>query len=135
VGRNGLSIPVRNRKEVRSLVSFTSNHSKDDWAKYKSRHMVKLQPMAVLIDSAAGINFKLTPEPVELSKREEECLIWAARGKTYHDIAGILNLSFASVKTYLDTARHKLSCINLTHAVAVAIATGVIPAKALRQPC
>ena len=79
--------------------------------------------MAVLIDSAAGINFKLTPEPVELSKREEECLIWAARGKTYHDIAGILNLSFASVKTYLDTARHKLSCINLTHAVAVAIAT------------
>jgi DNA-binding CsgD family transcriptional regulator len=91
--------------------------------------------MAVLIDSAAGINFKLTSDPVELSKREEECLIWAARGKTYHDIARILNLSFASVKTYLDTARHKLSCINLTHAVAVAIATEVIPAKALRQPC
>ena len=44
-------------------------------------------------------------------------------------------LLFASVKTYLDTARHKLSCINLTHAVAVAIATEVIPAKALRQPC
>ena len=135
VGHNGLSIPVRNRKGVRSLVSFTSNHSKDDWAEYKWRNMVKLQPMAILIDSAAGINFKLTPDPVELSKREEECLIWAARGKTYHDIAGILNLSFASVKTYLDTARHKLSCINLTHAVAVAIATGVIPAKALRQPC
>ena len=134
VGRNGLSIPVRNRKGVRSLVSFTSNHSKDDWAEYKSRNIVKLQPMAVLIDSAAGINFKLTPEAVELSKREEECLIWAARGKTYHDIAGILNLSFASVKTYLDTARHKLSCINLTHAVAVAIATGTIPAKVLRQP-
>ena len=118
VGPNGLSIPVRNRKGVRSLVSFTSNHSKDDWAEYKSRNMVKLQPMAVLIDSAAGINFKLTPEPVELSKTEEECLIWAVRGKTYHDIAGLLNLSFASVKTYLDTARHKLSCINLTHAVA-----------------
>ena len=134
VGNTGLSIPIRNRKGVRSLVSFTSNYSKDEWAKYKSRNMAKLQPMAVLIDSAAGINFKLTPEPVELSKREEECLIWAARGKTYHDIAGLLNLSFASVKTYLDTARHKLSCINLTHAVAVAIATGVIPAKALRWP-
>ena len=135
VGRNGLSIPVRNRKGVRSLVCFTSNHSEDDWAEYKSRNIMKLQPMAVLINSAARINFKLTPDPVELSKREEECLIWAARGKTYHDIARILNLSFASVKTYLDTARHKLSCINLTHAVAVAIATGVIPAKALRWPC
>ena len=96
--------------------------------------LTKLQPIAALIHSAAGINFKLTPEPVELSKREEECLIWAARGKTFHDIAALLNLSFASVKTYLDTARHKLSCINLTHAVAVAIATGVIPAKALRWP-
>jgi len=134
VGRNGLSIPVRNRAGVRSLVSFTSNHSKDDWAEYKSRNMVKLQLMAVLIDSAATIDFKLTSQPVELSKREEQCLIWAARGKTYDDIAGILNLSFASVKTYLDTARHKLSCINLTHAVAVAIATGVISAKAVRQP-
>ena len=84
VGHNGLSIPVRNRKGVRSLVSFTSNHSKDDWAEYKSRNIMKLQPMAVLIDSAARINSKLTPDPVELSKREEECLIWAARGKTYH---------------------------------------------------
>ena len=135
VGRNGLSIPVRNRVGVRSLVSFTSNHSKDGWAEYKSRNVIKLQPLSVLIDSAAGSDFSPRPEPVELSKREEECLIWAARGKTYHDIAGILNLSFASVKTYLDTARHKLSCINLTHAVAVAIATGVIPAKALRQAC
>ena len=72
VGRNGLSILVRNRKGLRSLVSFTSNHSKDDWAEYKSRNMVKLQPMAVLIDFAAGINFKLTPEPVELSKREDD---------------------------------------------------------------
>ena len=66
VGRNGFSIPIRNRKGVRSLVSFTSNHSKDDWAEYKSRNMVKLHPMAVLIDSAAASNFRLTADPVEL---------------------------------------------------------------------
>ncbi len=42
VGRNGLSIPVRNRKGVRSLVSFTSNHSKADWAEYKSRNIGKV---------------------------------------------------------------------------------------------
>ena len=90
IGNNGLTIPVRNRNGVRSLVSFTSNHSKGGWAKYKSRNMPKLQPIAALIHSAAGINFKLTPEPVELSKREEECLIWAARGKTFHDIAALL---------------------------------------------
>jgi LuxR family transcriptional regulator, quorum-sensing system regulator RaiR len=133
LGHNGLSIPVRDRKGVRSLVSFTSNHEKDDWVEYKLRNMAKLQPIAVLIDRAASHNSTLKTDPVELSKREEECLIWAARGKTYHDIAGILNLSYASVKTYLDTARHKLSCINVTHAVAIAIATGVIPARVVRQ--
>ena len=132
VGRNGLSIPVRNRRGAFSLVSFNSNHSKEEWIEYKSRNITKLQLMSVLIDSAASINLKLNAAPIKLSKREEQCLIWAARGKTYQDIAEILNLSFGSVKSYLDTARHKLNCINLTHAVAVAVATGVIPAKALR---
>ena len=58
LGHNGLSIPVRDGKGVRSLISFTSNHSKDEWAEYKSRNMVKLQPMAVLIDCAAAPQFQ-----------------------------------------------------------------------------
>jgi DNA-binding CsgD family transcriptional regulator len=132
VGLNGVSVPVRNRRGIFSLVSFTSNVSRTEWVQYKKRNMVKLQLLSVLIDSAASINFKLSSPPVSLSKREEQCLIWAARGKTYQDISEILNISYGSVKTYLDTARHKLNCINLTHAVAVAVATGVIPSKALR---
>jgi DNA-binding CsgD family transcriptional regulator len=132
VGRNGISIPVRNRRGAYAVVSFTSNHSPEEWDEFKKSNMVNLQLISVLIDSAASVNLKLITPPVKLSKREEQCLIWAARGKTYQDISDILNISFGSVKSYLDTARHKLNCINLTHAVAVAIATGVIPQKALR---
>jgi DNA-binding CsgD family transcriptional regulator len=132
VGRNGVSVPVRNRRGVYSLVSFTSDHSKQEWQEFKRSNMVKLQLISVLIDSAASVNLKLSSQPIKLSKREEQCLIWAARGKTYQDISDILNISFGSVKSYLDTARHKLNCANLTHAVGVAIATGVIPAKALQ---
>ncbi|HSU99121.1 MAG TPA: LuxR family transcriptional regulator [Roseiarcus sp.] len=133
VGLNGLSIPVRNRRGVYSLVSYTSNHhAKPEWQEFKKKNMIKLQLISVLIDSAASVNLKLSSPPVKLSKREEQCLIWAARGKTYQDISDILNISFGSVKSYLDTARHKLNCANLTHAVGVAIATGVIPAKALQ---
>jgi DNA-binding CsgD family transcriptional regulator len=132
VGRNGVSIPVRNRRGAYAVVSFTSNHSKEEWQEFKKSNMIKLQLISVLIDSAASVNLKLSSPRVKLSKREEQCLIWAARGKTYQDISDILNISFGSVKSYLDTARHKLNCINLTHAVAVAIATGVIPQKALR---
>ena len=127
---SGLSIPVRNRRGVYSLVSYTSDHSKQEWQEFKKSNMIKLQLISVLLDSAASVNIKLMRPPVKLSKREEQCLIWAARGKTFQDISDILNISFGSVKSYLDTARHKLNCANLTHAVG--IATGVIPAKALQ---
>jgi hypothetical protein len=59
-------------------------------------------------------------------------LIWATRGKTYQEIGEILHIAFASVKTHLDAARHKLRCVNFTHAVALALATDVIPRKALK---
>ena len=132
VGCNGLSIPVRNRRGAFSLVSFTSDRPKAEWEQYKNENMTKLQLLAVLIDSAANINFKLPSPPVKLSRREEQCLIWAARGKTYQEIGEILDLTFGSVKTHLDSARHKLNCMNLTHTVAVAIASGVLPAKAVQ---
>ena len=132
IGCNGISIPVRNRKGVYSVVSFSSDISRSEWEVYKINNIVKLQLLSVLIDSAANINSKLPAAPVNLSRREEQCLIWAARGKTYQEIADILNLTFGSVKTHLDTARGKLHCMNLTHAAAVAVATGVIPAKALQ---
>jgi DNA-binding CsgD family transcriptional regulator len=131
VGRNGLSIPVRNRKNAYSLVSFTSDVPKLEWESFKRDNMTVLQHLSALIDSAAGTNSKLSPPTVHLSRREEQCLTWAAKGKTHQEIAGILGMSPGSVKTHLDSARHKLQCRNLTHAVGVAVATGVIPATAL----
>lgn len=132
VGLRGVSIPVRNRRNACALVSLNGDHDKAKWEEFKRENMVKLQILSALINSAAGINSKLLSAPVQLSKREEQCLVWAARGKTYQEVAEILNISFGSVKTHLDTARHKLHCMNLTHAVAVAIATEVIPAQALK---
>jgi DNA-binding CsgD family transcriptional regulator len=87
----------------------------------------------VLIDAAGHVNVN-PPKPLcQLSLREEQCLIWAARGKTHREIADILSLSATSVRSHLDTARHKLNCINLPHAVGVAVASGVLPAAALRD--
>src|SRR5580704_772030 len=82
VGRNGLSIPLRNRRGVYALVSFTSDLLKDEWEAYKAANMAKLKLLSVLIDSASHINFKLPAFQVHLSNREEQCLLWAARGKT-----------------------------------------------------
>jgi len=133
VGRNGLSIPIRTRPNVISLVSFSSDLPRGEWEEYKLNYMADLLLLSLLIDSAARLGGKLQPLSTTLSRREEQCLIWAARGKTYHEIAEILDLTFGSVKTYLDTARHKLRCMNLTHAAAFAVATGVIPPTVLQR--
>lgn len=133
VGSNGLSIPVRNQKNTHSLVSFNSDLPRRGWESFKEMNMTCLQQLSALIDSAAGINAKLPSIPVALSRREDQCLIWAARGKTCREVADILDLSTSSVRTHLDTARHKLHCINLTHAVGVALATGLIPTTALKE--
>jgi DNA-binding CsgD family transcriptional regulator len=131
VGRNGLSIPLRGPRGVLALVSFTSDLSKDQWEYYKAANTKSLKLLSVLIDSASHINFKLPAPPVHLSNREEQCLLWAARGKTFQEIAEILGVALGTVKTNLDAARHKLRCMTLPHAVAFAFATGVLRAQAL----
>ena len=133
IGSNGISIPIRNRKNSQAIVSFTSDMPRSDWERFKDVNMDKLHHMSALIDSAAmtGLKFEDVPD-VRLSLREEQCLMWAARGKTYVEIGEITNLSFYSVRSHLDLARHKLRGANLTHAVAIALALGVIPAIAMR---
>ena len=135
VGSNGISILVRNRRNSYAIVSFTNNLTKEDWHKFKSTNIDKLCHAAALIDSAAMTRSNKLPDTpeVNLSLREEQCLLWAARGKTYEEIGEITNLSYYSVRSHLDIARHKLHGTNLTNAVAIALALGVIPPIALRE--
>jgi DNA-binding CsgD family transcriptional regulator len=134
VGSSGISILVRNRKNSYAIVSFTSDMTKEGWQKFKSINIDKLYHASALIDSAVMTGSKL-PEisDINLSLREEQCLIWAARGKTYEEIGEITALSYYSVRSHLDIARHKLHGTNLTNAVAIALAQGVIPPIALRD--
>jgi DNA-binding CsgD family transcriptional regulator len=53
-------------------------------------------------------------------------LQWAAAGKTIDDTATILGLSSSAVRTYLDSARHKLDCLTKPQAVARATQLGLI---------
>ena len=133
IGRNGITIPVRSRKSTCALVSFSNDVPRLEWESLTTTHMVRLQHLSALIDAAAFGESTLPRPQVQLSRREEQCLIWIARGKTQLETAEILTLRPSSVRAYLDTARHKLHCINLTHAVSVAIATGLISPLAMRD--
>jgi DNA-binding CsgD family transcriptional regulator len=135
VGPYGISIPVKSVPNCCSLVSYTSDGTREAWERFRAANMIRLQQLSALIDKAARADAgtsKLPQPNVQLTPGEEQCLIWAARGKTQQEIAGLVSCAPARVRAYLDTARHKLGCVNLAHMVGIAVATGIIPARALR---
>jgi DNA-binding CsgD family transcriptional regulator len=57
----------------------------------------------------------------KLSRREIECLTWAAAGKNSEEIAAILDLSAHTVNFYLSSAARKLGSVNRMHSIARAL--------------
>lgn len=61
-----------------------------------------------------------------LTKREEECLNWAARGKTIYESSIILGVSENTVISYLTSTSRKLSARNKAHMIALAYKNGLL---------
>ena len=61
-----------------------------------------------------------------LSGRERQCMLWAARGKTAAEIGQLLHLSEHTATFHLQRATSKLGASNRSHAVAIAIALGLL---------
>src|SRR5882762_10026130 len=57
------------------------------------------------------------PSDVKLSKREIECLRWAAVGKTDSEVALILGRSCATIRFHIHNAALKLNAVNRSQAV------------------
>jgi DNA-binding CsgD family transcriptional regulator len=53
----------------------------------------------------------------QLQPNEWRCLYWAAQGKSIHETAKILGLSFNTVRSYHDKIKEKLQCKKLIQAV------------------
>ena len=71
---------------------------------------------------------------MRITERERECLLWAARGKTYAETAIITGVSYGSVKRNLDIARWKMDASTVTQAVAIAVGTDMIKCDELYIP-
>lgn len=69
---------------------------------------------------AATTGTERTRGTVELSPREKEIVVRAARGATDKEIADDLDVSVATLRTYWVRVRDKLGAVNRTHAIALA---------------
>jgi len=63
---------------------------------------------------------------IRLSRREHECLQWAAEGKTAWETGMILSIAEGSVVKILASAIRKLDCANKPQAVVKALRLGLI---------
>ena len=70
------------------------------------------------------------PSDCKLSKREVECLRWAAIGKTDKEISLILTLSHATVRYHVQRAGEKLNAVNRSQSVFKAGQLGYLGAAA-----
>ena len=104
---------------VVSLYGETVPRALPDGFRFKCQ---MLHEQVITADDAEGA----LPSPWVLPDRARHCLQWAARGKCRHDIAVILNISPASVDSYLHNALERLGATNTPQAVARAIREGLI---------
>ena len=72
---------------------------------------------------------EITSGPSELTAKEKECLVWAARGKSSAEIAVIIALTPRGVNFRFTSAIKKLGAVNRTQAVALALERGLISLK------
>ena len=72
------------------------------------------------------INKEIEAPTTELSPRERETLTQLSLGQSRAEVADALQISENTLRAYIDSARHKLGALNVTHAVALALARGII---------
>jgi DNA-binding CsgD family transcriptional regulator len=87
-------------------------------------HLLALKFVATYEAAVAGAE----ASPARLTRREIQCLKWAAAGKTDAEIADIVAISLPTVRFHVANAARKLSAASRTQAVQRAAALGYIGA-------
>lgn len=131
VGNQGWAVPIWGPQGEAALFVVNHTASDDEWATFIARwgrdillvsHLMHQQAMRILN--------KQTEEPsTELSPREREALTQLSLGQSRAEVADALHISENTLRAYIDSARHKLGALNVTHAVALALARGIIVPK------
>lgn len=134
LGNQGLSIPIWGPHGEFAL--FAVNHGTDDasWADFIARNTKNLLIASHLMHQQVMriVNKETDPPSADLSPREREALMLLSLGHSRAAVANDLQISENTLRAYIDSARHKLGALNVTHAVAIALAKGIIiPAGAL----
>ncbi|RAK54834.1 LuxR family transcriptional regulator [Phenylobacterium soli] len=89
-------------------------------------HALTLKLMGAYADARLGAG--PAEAPVRLTRREIQCLRWAAAGKTDHEVADIVGISMPTVRFHITNASRKLHVVGRSQAIHRAATLGYIGA-------
>lgn len=118
--RCGFTIPMRDGHGSIAAVTFASSERRSSFIRSIRMNMRTLQLMAASFHHHASRKLwrSRVVNGIELTPREFECLIWAARGKSAWATAEILGISDATVRFHLGHVRAKLDVATTRQAIA-----------------
>ncbi|PWJ22105.1 helix-turn-helix transcriptional regulator [Jannaschia seohaensis] len=127
LGNQGFSLPIHGPSG--HFAVFTVNHCSGDesWARFTGAHLNEILLAAHYINERALLieGVGRGPNP-SLSPRETDALTLLAAGRSRAQAAETLRISEHTLRVYIESARFKLGGTNTTHAVANALARGLI---------
>ena len=125
--RSGLTVPVHSSNLQTGMLSLSSEATllDDDVGRIAHSQLFATylhEAVRKLVEKNARVQqteFQLTP-------REKECLTWAAAGKSSWEISKIVSSSERTVNFHIGNVIQKLHVTSRSHAVAKALAVGLI---------
>lgn len=128
VGNQGISVPIRGPHGEFALFSLSHTCSDEVWAKFITNTMSDLLLIGHYIHASILTveNLGQDTDYVSLSPRETDALRLLGAGMNRGRAAEHLKISEHTLRVYIESARFKLGAANTTHAVAKAMAQGLI---------
>jgi len=127
--KDGVSMPVHTPNGEFGIFSCTIDQDNKAANNHIEHASMYVQLMATHVHEAVRNAFGLNAaakDSIQLTKREKECLRWAAEGKTAWETSQILKVSERTVNYHLTNTNQKLNVSNRQHAVAKAVFNGII---------
>jgi DNA-binding CsgD family transcriptional regulator len=128
LGDQGLSLPIHGPGGRFAL--FTLNHRRGDagWARFSAAHASDVRLTAHLLNERAVAieGGDAASRARGLSPRETDAPTLLAAGQSRASAADSLGVSEHTLRTSIESARNRLGARNTTHAVASALARGLI---------
>ncbi|WP_099827240.1 helix-turn-helix transcriptional regulator [Oceaniglobus indicus] len=128
VGHQGYSVPIRGPSGQFALFTISHRATDEAWKTFRDAHLSDLILLAHFINQKAlEIERGSDHIPVQkLSPREVDALTMLASGLNRAQAADTLAISEHTLRVYIESARFKLGASNTTHAVAKALAQGLL---------